>query len=333
VSSHPTALAVLALFLVGPAVAADKADFTEIDKHALAATGDDEKTLEALAKYLAGPCKTDADKARAAYRWVTDRIAYDVDAYLARRAGDTSAEATLKRRMAVCEGYANLYLDLCKRMGLQVVKVRGYVNADGDAANRVLADRSLHTWNAVTLDGTWKLVDPTFGAGGVEGKEFRKHFYPYYFCTPPDRMLFTHLPKEPRWQLVEKPISDVEFLRRPAVPDSVLQLNVSTKDLLAVVADKAFTGFPVAYTRSDFNSTDVRIPLNKTLKAGEEYVFEFTPAAALNDLIIVNGGLAIPFEKNGDKLTLKVTAKKGQLVVATNEKDGRYNGVVLYMVE
>ncbi len=56
---------VLALLLVGPNVAAGKEAFAKIDKHALAAGEDDEKTVATLAKYLAGPCKTDADKARA----------------------------------------------------------------------------------------------------------------------------------------------------------------------------------------------------------------------------------------------------------------------------
>ncbi len=331
--NHRSAFAVLALFLVGPAVAADKADFAEIDKHALAATADDEKTLAALARYLARPCKTDTDKARAAYRWVTDRIAYDVEGVLTGRLGDPSAEAALKRRVAYCEGYANLYLDLCKRMGLQVVRVRGHAILDGDAANRVPTDRNTHTWNAVKLDGTWKLVDTTLGSDPTPDKKFRKRFNPYFFCTPPDRMLFTHLPTEPRLQFVEKPISGVEFLRRPAVHYVLLGLNVPTKDLLATAADKAFAGFPLADGRSLGKFTEARIPLNKTLKAGEKYVFEFT-STTVNDLVIViNEGQPIFFEKNGDKLTLKVTASKGKLFVATKRKEGEYDGVLIYMVE
>ncbi len=330
---HRSAFAVLALFLAGPAVAADKADFTEIDKHALAATADDEKTLASLARYLAGPCKTDTDKARAAYRWVTDRIAYDVDAYLAGRATDESAETALKRRMATCGGSVNLYLDLCKRMGLEAVKVNGHVKIDGVPSDRVFTDRRyIHTWNAVNLAGAWKLVDTTWGAGTVEGKVFVKGFNPYYFCTPPDRLLFTHLPTDRKWQLVEKPISDAEFLRRPMVGPALMETNVSTKDLLAAADGKDFAGFPIVGTGGRGQFTEARFPLNKTLKAGEEYVFEFR-SATLADMAIVIEGQAIAFEKNGDKLTAKVTARKGKLAVGVKVKEGRYDAVLLYMVE
>ncbi len=79
-------------------------------------------------------------------------------------------------------------------------------------------------------------------------------------------------------------------------------------------------------------STEARVPLNKTLKAGEEYVFEFT-SATLNELVIINEGQITPFEKNGDKLTLKVTARKGKLAVGADGKEGQYAAVLLYMVE
>ena len=46
--------------------------------------------LNHLADYLARPCKTDRDKARAAYRWITDRIAYDAEAFFTGKRGDNS---------------------------------------------------------------------------------------------------------------------------------------------------------------------------------------------------------------------------------------------------
>src|SRR5262249_29933569 len=57
-----------------PALANTLSPDADIDKHALAATADDEASLDQLAQYLARPCKSDRDKARAIYRWITDRI-------------------------------------------------------------------------------------------------------------------------------------------------------------------------------------------------------------------------------------------------------------------
>jgi hypothetical protein len=113
----------------------------------------------------------------------------------------------------------------------------------------------------------------------------------------------------------------------------LLELNVPTKELLAAATDKAFAGYPVACAGGLGKFTEARIPLNKTLKAGEEYVFEFTPAAHNDMAIVINDKQVIPFEKNGDKLTLKVTANKGKLLVVTMKADGGYDGVVIYMVK
>ena len=91
--------------------------FLAIDRHALRAPAEAEQSVETLANYLAGPAKSDLDKVRAIYRWITDRIAYDAESYLSGIQGDNTPAGVLKTRKCVCQGYAELFEALADKMG------------------------------------------------------------------------------------------------------------------------------------------------------------------------------------------------------------------------
>jgi transglutaminase-like putative cysteine protease len=117
----PLSTFLVLLALVRPAFTQEARPLEAIDRHALAAPAEAEASLPALAAYLAKPCQNDREKVRTVYRWVTDRIAYDVEARISGQRIDGSAAAVLQSRRAVCDGYANLVQDLCSRAGVQAV--------------------------------------------------------------------------------------------------------------------------------------------------------------------------------------------------------------------
>src|SRR5262249_37909649 len=145
----------------------------DIDDHALQAPPEAEKLLSALAKYLAKPCKSEQEKARAIYRWITDRIAYDAEGFLSGKHPSSRPDVVLKDRKAVCEGYASLYVDLATRMGLTVEKVSGYAKTAARTPGATFA-KERHAWNAVQIQGRWGLIDATWGAGFLNGAKFEK---------------------------------------------------------------------------------------------------------------------------------------------------------------
>src|SRR5580704_9177499 len=93
------AAAVLAVALI-PSYADDANRYEAIDQHALKAGPDDESSVASLAAYLKSVCKTDKEKARAIFRWITDRVRYDADAFFSGKPSDTIPEAVLKSRKA-----------------------------------------------------------------------------------------------------------------------------------------------------------------------------------------------------------------------------------------
>lgn len=192
--------------------------FAAVDAHALAAPEEAEGSPEALAGYLCGPWKSETDKARALYRWIADRIDYTLDTAPSGgaepRAGPSSV---LKSRRAICQGYSDLFAALARAAGLEAETVAGYAKGLGyEAGDSFAGRRPDHAWNAVKADGAWRLVDCTWGAGAADPDgRYRKRFEPYYFCTPPEEFLLAHYPLDPRWQLVNPPVSLAEFERLP----------------------------------------------------------------------------------------------------------------------
>ena len=100
--------------------------YAEIDKWAAAAPRSAEVDVPTLAKYLTRPARNDREKARAIYRWLAERIAYDAPALLTKNYPDPRPEVTLHTHLAVCEGYARLFKALAEEAGLTCEMVTGH---------------------------------------------------------------------------------------------------------------------------------------------------------------------------------------------------------------
>jgi len=185
--------------------------FKEIDKHALSVPKSALGSVEELAAYLVEPAKTDLEKVRSIFRWVTDNIAYDTNAYFSGRYGDLSAAGVLRSGKSICSGYSSLFQSLCYNAGLEVVTINGYAKGYGYKKGKTFS-RINHAWNAVKLTGKWYLIDSTWASGSMYNNSFRKKFSEFWFLTPPEGFLFSHLPADSLWQLVDEPINMERFL-------------------------------------------------------------------------------------------------------------------------
>jgi transglutaminase/protease-like cytokinesis protein 3 len=178
----------------------------------------------ALSKLLTANDTTDLQKVKSIFRWVTNNIAYNVRSFQNRGRAyspdywleeddDTSAlkplnervaEMVLKRRTAVCDGYARLFKSLCDYSGIKCEIITGYARTN---INRIgIQFRSNHKWNAVFIDSNWYLLDATWASGYINYRdEFEKEYNAHYFLTPPDEFILDHYPEDLRWTLLLRP--------------------------------------------------------------------------------------------------------------------------------
>lgn len=168
--------------------------------------------MESLAKSLSPAGASDEDKVRAIFRWVTANIDYDPSYYTSGKAEDQTMASVLKTKKAVCFGYASLFEALAKAAGLECATIQGYSKGYRFQAGDPLSQKPNHAWNAVKVQGTWRLVDCTWGAGYLdESVQFHRFGNEHYLMTPPDQFIYDHYPIDPKWQLLARPLSRGEY--------------------------------------------------------------------------------------------------------------------------
>ena len=186
--------------------------YDKVDRHVLNAPASAEATIESLAAYLVEPAKNDREKARAIFRWITENIDYNVEVFFGGGSGSAKSEDVLKSRRSICYGYSDLFLSLAREAGLDAVRITGYGKGYGYVPGKNFSGPFNHAWNAVKINGSWYLIDCTWGAGFVNGEgEYVRKFDDHYFMTPPSQFIFSHFPEDFRWQLLNQPLTRGEY--------------------------------------------------------------------------------------------------------------------------
>ncbi len=196
----------------------EQVDFKNVDEHALNTPKSAEKSVSKLAKYLLKEANTDLEKARAIFIWITDRVEYDVKSYFSGRIKNQAPKRILKKKVAVCDGYSQLFKAIADEMGLETIKISGYAKGFGYQGNKRIEGPPNHAWNVVKIDGQWHFIDSTWAAGTVGyNRKYNKEFNEHYFLTPPDEFIGDHWTNDTKWQLLDEPISRDEYekLLRP----------------------------------------------------------------------------------------------------------------------
>ncbi len=178
------------------------------------ANGQSNDALRELHKSIDNPRLSDSLRVRAIFEWVTDNIAYDVPMYRRIIQGkDTynqEAKDVLRNKKGVCEGYANLFADLCNKSGYKCEVVTGY--ARGGVYNDRSKRGESHAWNAIQINRKWYLIDCTWAAGMVDERDrFHRQRNEAYYLVDPSEMIADHYPFDPLWQLSHRPVSLKEY--------------------------------------------------------------------------------------------------------------------------
>jgi len=163
-------------------------------------------SAEELSKFISRDFTSEEEKVRAIYTWIIRNVAYDPDEYKQfnynfknyreRNAKEEITrkkviQRTLKKGIAVCEGYAMLFERLCELQSISNYLVRGDIKSNFSDIGRPF--KKVHMWNVAMINGQTFLFDATWGAGKYDGKFIREPSY-FYYKTPPEQLIKTHYP-------------------------------------------------------------------------------------------------------------------------------------------
>lgn len=234
------ALFICLLFLNGMAWAQrsdfKQVDFKKADSVAKAHKGASLKNLPILAYKLTKPLKSEVEKFRAIYTWVSTNITLDYWAFAKNKnkrrkfQKDSVALAQWKRsfrtkaykkllrsKTTVCTGYAYLVKELATMADINCKIVHGYGRTP--SSNVDILDMPNHSWNVVKLNKRWYLCDATWSSGefDVQQNTFLPDYNDGYFLADPALFVKNHYPIDTRWILMDNKPTMEEFLSAPVV--------------------------------------------------------------------------------------------------------------------
>jgi hypothetical protein len=293
-------------------------------------------SIAEVADYIAGIADGELELAWAAYVWVTDNIAYDVDSYFRGTSTRYDAEGVFKTGKSVCSGYSALYRELCERLGLDAVEIagwsKGYGYRDGDRFTQ-----TNHAWNAVSIGGEWLLVDTTWGAGSVDGRDFIKDFTAFWFGTAPELFVYWHLPEDADWQLMRKPITLREYERMRVPPtytgEALWELGFEPQSIV-----EAIRSGDVA-TAYGYDAGPLRVVSGLgavgTVRAGVELSI-VVEAPDCDQVAVINGSSWHFLKRSGSTFSIKLKPVRGPLSLNAHEqgsKEPSFQTVLEYVVK
>ena len=105
-----------------------------------------------------------------------------------------------------------------------------------------------HTWNAVHVDGAWRLVDCHWAArriirNKVNPENLRYELDEYYFMPDPDQMIYSHFPDDPSLSLRDEPMKLTDFENLVFLKSSFFKHGLklkSTEDAVIKINDQEF---------------------------------------------------------------------------------------------
>lgn len=166
-------------------------------------------TPAGIAAFLVQDLSSDEEKVTAIFNWIAGNIHYDVDLLQNENLVFNSEDVlddVIQNRKGICMHYAELFYAMAKASGLKAYKIKGYTR--NSAGNVIYIG---HIWNAVKINGGLYLFDATWAAGYVERGQFVQEFSDRYFMVRPEVFIRTHMPFDPMWQLLPRPVSHKEF--------------------------------------------------------------------------------------------------------------------------
>lgn len=119
---------------------------------------------------------------------------------------------------------------ISRAAGIKCERIEGFVKSkDYLPGNTVQTQKFAHTWNAVNLDGHYRLVDSFYGA------RREKFFIDHYFMTSPDAFVLSHFPKEKKWLLMNQAISVDDFENTVKTWPAMFHFNIRPLSMKSVI--------------------------------------------------------------------------------------------------
>ncbi|KAK5148334.1 hypothetical protein LTR04_000674, partial [Oleoguttula sp. CCFEE 6159] len=165
--------------------------------------------------YICRPYRSDVQRLRAIFTWVSERIGWEEDFE-----GPVDTRRVIQTKRGCPKEVAMLVIEMCAAVGLHAEAIRGYLKAPGEVLDLDMVARPNHWWNAVIVDGEWRIMDcslagPTNPKRSVYSSAGSQAAESWWFLARPMEICYTHVPLLPEQQHICPPLPHEVLMALP----------------------------------------------------------------------------------------------------------------------
>lgn len=165
--------------------------------------------------YICRPHRSDVQRLRAIFTWVSERITWEED-----YESHPDPRRVIQTKRGSSEEIAVLVRDMCNAVGLHSEVIRGYLKSPGEILDVQSIARPNHWWNAVIIDGEWRIMDcalasPTHPKRSLYSSASSQVAENWYFLARPTEICYTHVPLLPEQQHIVPPVDHETLVHLP----------------------------------------------------------------------------------------------------------------------
>jgi hypothetical protein len=161
--------------------------------------------------YLCRPYRSDVQRLRAIFTWVSERVSWEEDFEIPPQAR-IDTRRVIQTHRGCSQEIAYLVSEMCAAVGIHSEIIQGYLKTPGESLNFNAANQPNHWWNSVIVDGEWRMMDaslasPTHARRALYSNTAGSAAESWYFLTRPMEICYTHVPLLPEQQHIVPPVN------------------------------------------------------------------------------------------------------------------------------
>ncbi|KAA6413592.1 MAG: hypothetical protein FRX48_03338 [Lasallia pustulata] len=180
--------------------------------------------------YVCRPYRSDVQRLRAIFTWVSEKVAWEEDFE-----GEVDSRRVIQMKRGCAEEVAVLVMEMCSSVGMHAEVVRGYLKTPGEVLELGSRPRPNHWWNAVLVDGEWRIMDcslasPTNPKRALYSSVGSQIAESWWFLARPMEVCYTHIPSILEQQRICPAISPDILLALPCACPPYFKNNLQMLD-------------------------------------------------------------------------------------------------------
>lgn len=165
--------------------------------------------------FVCRPYRSDVQRLRAIFTWVSDKITWEEDFE-----GEVDPRRVIQTKRGCAEEVAVLVMEMCTAVGIHAEVIRGYLKTPGEAPELGIMPRPNHWWNAVIVDGEWRIMDcslasPSHPRRALYSSAGSQVSETWWFLARPTEICWTHVPDQHQQQHICPAVAHEVLLALP----------------------------------------------------------------------------------------------------------------------